>query len=240
MNPTRRPFANALLAGIVLAALSACGKEPVRPAMIQPIRDPARLHDTIGLLQAGNLKKAEKALKAVIKKDPTDREAATLLRSMSEDPETFLGSQSFAYTVKAGDDYLSLAQRYLGDRYKFYALMRYNGRTGPTPLEPGATLRVPGTKPREAAAPPAREARPARSAGPAKPPTAAAPPKAATADPARAAKLRANGLSALNRGQVAQAVTALRAAAAAAPDDVLIRRDLARAERLYKTVKAKG
>lgn len=244
MITIRRPVAHAIVASLVVASLSACGKDPVRPAMIQPIRDPTRLDDAIALLQAGQIKKAEKLLKGQTRKDPTDREAAFLLASIAEDPQKMLGSANFTYVAKADDTYMDLAQRYLGDRFKFYALMRYNGEAGMVSLQPGATLKIPGTKPREAAGPfPApKDGRPRRNAGPVKAPapTPATPPKAPKTDLARAAKLRATGLSALNRGQVAQAVTALRAAAAAAPNDVLIRRDLARAERLYKTVKAKG
>ncbi|HKT75132.1 MAG TPA: LysM domain-containing protein, partial [Sphingobium sp.] len=63
--------------------------------------------------------------------------------------------------------------------------------------------------------------------------------KAPAADPARAARLRAAGLAALNQGQVARAVVLLHQAATLAPADPLIRRDLERAQRIRATVKTK-
>lgn len=231
----------AALVILSIGTLSACGKDQVRPAMIQPIRDPARLETMIALLEEGKSKKAVKSLTNGLKKDPNDKDMALLLRSINEDPRTFLGSESFAYSAQTGDNYMGLAQRFLGDRLKFYALMRYNGKTENSPLIAGEILRIPGAKPKEAAAPIApKETKPRATATGKPPPVKAQPPQAAKPDTVRAARLRSAGLGALARGEVAKAVTTLRAASAASPDDALIKRDLARAERLLKTVRAKG
>jgi hypothetical protein len=236
-----RHIAGVALVMLSIGMLSACGKDQVRPAMIQPIRDPARLDGSIALLEAGKDKKATKSLEAGMKKDPNDRDMALLLRSINEDPRILLGAESFAYSAQAGDSYMTLAQRFLGDRLKFYALMRYNGKTAASAIVPGEIVRIPGTKPKEAAAPIAPKDSKPRAAAIGKPlPGKSQPPQAAKPDVARAAKLRSAGLTALARGEVAKAVTAFRAAAAASPEDALIKRDLARAERLLKTVRAKG
>jgi tetratricopeptide (TPR) repeat protein len=233
--------ARAALVILAISTLSACGKDQVRPAMIQPIRDPARLAGSIALLEAGKLKKAAKSLEAGLKRDPTDRDMALLLRSINEDPRALLGTESFAYNARADDSYMALAQRFLGDRLKFYALMRYNGKTETSAIIAGEIIRIPGTKPRETASPLAPRETKSRTAAPSKPPLAKErPAENAKPDITRAARLRSAGLSALARGEVAKAVTALRAAAKAAPEDAFIKRDLARAERLLKTVRAKG
>jgi len=234
-------FARAAVIILAIGTLSACGKDQVRPAMIQPIRDPARLDGVVALLEVGKAKKAAKTLEAGLKKDPNDRDMALLLRSIQEEPHNLLGVESFAYTAQASDSYMGLAQRFLGDRLKFYALMRYNGQTEASAILAGALLRIPGTKPKEAAAPIAPKENKPRGATTGKPSTLKTqPPQVGKPDAARAARLRSAGLNALARGEVAKAVAALRAAAVAAPEDVLIKRDLARAERLLKTVRAKG
>jgi Flp pilus assembly protein TadD len=51
--------------------------------------------------------------------------------------------------------------------------------------------------------------------------------------------LRTQGLAALNKGSASRAVQLLRRAAALDPDNAVIRQDLARAERIEATVKAR-
>ena len=79
-----------------------------------------------------------------------------------------------------------------------------------------------------------REARPES-----KPEARPAPPPAPAVDPARAAKLRAQGLEQLNRGRVDRATALLAQAHALDPDNPLIRRDLDRAERISRAVHAR-
>ncbi|MDB5737864.1 MAG: hypothetical protein JWO65_1532, partial [Sphingomonas bacterium] len=66
-------------------------------------------------------------------------------------------------------------------------------------------------------------------------PVAAAP----VANPALAARMRAAGLAALNQGNVDRAVALLRRASQLDPGNALIGRDLERAERIARTVKAR-
>jgi Flp pilus assembly protein TadD len=67
----------------------------------------------------------------------------------------------------------------------------------------------------------------------------AASPSTPTVDPARAAKLRAAGLEQLNRGAIDHAVSLLQEANRLDPSDLRIQKDLARAIRISKIVKAK-
>lgn len=164
-----------------------------------------------------------------------------MLESIEGDPQAMLGAKSFTYTTKPGDTFPSLAQRFLGNRDKFYALARYNGIDNPSELIAGRTLRIPGDEPRAAPPPPKPRATPPTAAKPAAKPTTKPAAKAAkpAANPARANQLRAQGLAALNRGQVDRAVVLLHQATAANPGNATIKADLARAQRIRATVKAR-
>lgn len=232
-----------LLLAAVGLTLAGCASKPggsTGPATIQPIANADQIGDVVARLERGEVKAAKTSLDAMRTRDPGDIRAAVLLESIDGDPEAILGAKSFAYTAKPGDSFLSLAQRFLGNRDKFYALSRYNGIDNPSELAAGRTLRIPGEEPRAApppkprAAPPA--AKPSAKPTPAKP---AAKPAASTINPARANQLRTQGLAALNRGQVDRAVVLLHQAAAANPGNATIKADLARAQRIRATVKAR-
>lgn len=244
MNP-RSSFAHpAILLAAISVVLAGCASKPsgpARPATIQPIDNADQIGDVIARLERGEAKEAKKSLETMRKRDPNDARAAVLLESIESDPQTILGAKSFDYTAKLGDSFVSLAQRFLGNRDKFYALSRYNGLDNPSELAAGRSLRIPGDAPRAAPPPTARPAaRPSAPAtanrAPAKP---AARPAARPANPARANQLRAQGLGALNRGQVDRAVVLLHQATAANPGNATIKADLARAQRIRATVKAR-
>lgn len=240
MNPSfpMRSRSKNLAACVLIATLlSACSQKPGKtssaPAMIQPVSNAQQIGDVIALLDNGDRTAAEKALKSMIKREPGDIEAAVLLESIAVDPTVALGPRSFEYRVQPGDTFLDLAKRFLGNRLKFYTLARYNGVAIPASLKGGTTIRIPGEAPLPAVAPPTViKPAPAR-------PVPKVTPKASVADPARAAKLRAHGLTLLNQGQVSRAVVILHQASALDPGNMLIKRDLARAQRIRKTVKDK-
>ena len=110
----------------------------------------------------------------------------------------------------------------------------------PAELAPGTRLKIPGEAPHAAAPEPARAApksSPRHTKAQAAPaPSAPAAPRAPASDPAAALRLRGAALSALNQGKADQAVALLRRAAALAPGNALVSRDLARAERIASTV----
>lgn len=233
------------IAGCLLA-LAACSGGPSRP---RPSPPPAPMtgadaNSAFGLLMQGDERGARKQLKALLKRDPMNANARLLGDSLDGDPKELLGPQSYPYTVRSGDTIVDLSQRFLGNRLKAYQLLRYNGLTAPATLTAGQTLRIPGEPPRPepARVEPLRRPEPAapRAAASAPKPRPVAPkPAAPAADPAAAGQARAAGLAALNQGNVARAVGLLRRAAQLAPGNPMIARDLARAERIAATVKAR-
>jgi len=240
-----RIIAPTLLLAMVAAGLAGCASKPggtaPRPAMVQQVSNAQELGDVISLLDKGEEKAAHKKLEAMVKRDPADTRSRALLDSISADPAATLGAQSFAYRVEPGDTMQGIAQRFLNDRMKFYLLARYNQIAVPALLKPGQAIRVPGVRPKEAAVPaprPRPEAPPTPAPKPAPPIASPAPAPRAT-DPRRAAQLRSAGLTALNKGQVGNAVGLLAQASRLDPGNVLIQRDLDRAKRLQAMVRAR-
>ncbi|SOB87667.1 Tetratricopeptide repeat-containing protein [Sphingomonas guangdongensis] len=242
-----------LRATVAVLALSvaACSGKPERPGNLPAPSAPTAesgVDQVQALLIAGDVDDARKLLRQLLKREPLNASALLLRDSIERDPEELLGPTSYPYTVKAGDTVPALAQRLLGNRLKAYQLGRYNKLTAPFALTPGQVLRIPGTAPRPD---PVRRADPAPSRSPDRPATRPAPKAAApkppvaakpgprAANPALSRQLRTAGLAALNSGKVEQAVGLLRRAAAADPGNPLVARDLARAERIAATVRAR-
>lgn len=225
-----------------LAALAACSGGPSRPGVgtaPPAVSTAAEIETAVGLLNRGEHKDARKRLRAVLKREPMNASAKLLLDSIEGNAQEQLGPRSFAYTVRPGDTMAELADRFLGNRLKFYQLARYNGLENPSALTAGQSIRIPGEAPR----PPAPRPEPQRPSTPSTRPTPAPTPAPApvkpAGNPAAARQARAAGLAALNQGKVAQAVTLLRRAAALDPGNPVIARDLARAERIAATVRAR-
>ncbi|HEU0043935.1 LysM peptidoglycan-binding domain-containing protein [Sphingomonas sp.] len=240
-----------LAATVALAALAACSSGPKRvrnapppPAIVAVTA--AETDAVFSLLMTGRDKEAREQLKKLLKRDPQSATAGLLRDSVERDPKDLLGPQSFPYTVRAGDTAEGVAQRLLGNRLKAYQLIRYNELRPPVILTPGQVLRIPGELPRVE---PIRRPEPttprpsASTPAPATKPKPAAPkavaPAAPAANPAGARSARAAGLAALNGGDVNRAVGLLRRAAALDRGNPLIARDLARAERIAATVRAR-
>ena len=242
------------LLGIVatLAMLGACSGGPARPKNAPP--PPARIMVTAAetdaafdLLMAGKEGDARKLVDKLLKRDPMSPTAQLLADSIKRDPKELLGPTSFPYSVRAGDTMVGVTQRFLGNRLKAYQLLRYNGLRAPVILTPGQVLHIPGEPPR--IEPVRRPEAPTPHAVPVTPPVTTpkpkpAPPKPAapvapSANPAAARTARAAGLAALNGGDVNRAVAMLRRASALDPGNPAIGRDLARAERIAATVRAR-
>lgn len=235
----RRVLSGPLIAALILLAGCAAGPRPVAPSAAA---DSAQSIGTItGLLDRGDTGAARKLIKSALKRDPHNPSLAMLRDSVTRDPVDLLGPKSFPYTVKPGDTLAAIAERHLGNRLLTYQLARYNGIDIPTRIATGQTLRIPGSPPQ---AVPRAAPKTAPQASP-KPPRAtperpAAPAAAATpANPAGARQLRTRGLAELNRGQAAKAVQLLRQASSLDPGNSTIKADLARAERIAATVRAR-
>lgn len=236
-----RLSANRLLLAAALT-LSACAKGPP-PARLPnaPVTSASAVDSVQNALLAGKDRDAQKQLKALLKRDPMNPSLLLLQDALTNDAKAALGPNNYPYSVRAGETIEELAQRFLGNRLKAYQLARYNDLTLPALLAAGQTIRIPGSLPRPKPQPvPERQPpkAPQTSPAPAKPkpsPPAARP----TGNPAAAQRARAAGLSALNRGAVAQAIAQLERAQALDPGNAQIQRDLQRARRIAATVKAR-
>lgn len=231
-----------------LAGLAACSGGPPHPKALPAPRAAVTAPETdavFDLLMAGKEGDAVKLLDRLLKRDPMSANARLLSDSIKRDPKELLGPTSYAYTVRPGDTIIGLAQRYLGNRLKAYQLLRYNALRPPALLTSGQVLRMPGEPAR--IEPPRRPETQAPSRPPAPPtgtqqrprPIVAKPAAAPAANPAAARTARAAGLAALNAGDVNRAVGMLRRAASLDPSNPAISRDLARAERIAATVRAR-
>lgn len=237
--------------GLVALALGACSGGPARikatPA--PPVAAAVSATDAVlDLLLQGKEAPARKTLKKILKREPMNAAALLLTESIDRDPKQLLGPQNYPYVVAPGDTMASLAQRFLGNRLKAYQLLRYNGLKTPVTLAPSQVLRIPGEPPRvepvrvePVRRPDSTPTKPTPSVSRPKPaaPKAVAPPVVSAGNPAAARPLRTAGLAALNQGNVDRAVGLLRRAAQLDPGNPAIARDLARAERIAATVRAR-
>lgn len=201
-----------------------------------------RIKDAIALLNEGQPEKAREELVKALKVRPGDMLARSLMRQIDTDPKVLLGAENYPYTVKAGETMSDLAQRFLGDPMMSYALARYNGLAAPGEIQSGQTLQIPGK--RKVTAPVVIK-KPTTPAPEKKPPVVAKPgpvqPKPAqpATNPAQAARLRGQGLAALNGGAVNRAVALFQRALSFDPANALIKRDLARALRIQGTLNSR-
>jgi tetratricopeptide (TPR) repeat protein len=243
-NGWKRAVATTLALG--LAASGGGARVASAPTPVAPVTADDLTQANTALL-AGDTGKARKLIRELLKRDPMNASAQLLRDAMQQDAREQLGPQSYAYTVRAGDTIVTLAQRLLGNRLKAYQLGRYNELSAPFALTVGQTLRIPGEPPhaepvRRPPPPPARPASSAASAStPNAPPVATPAPRTATpaANPVLARQLRTAGLAALNGGNVNRALGLLRRAASLDPGNPMIANDLARAVRIARTVQAR-
>jgi tetratricopeptide (TPR) repeat protein len=166
---------------------------PPPPPPPEPVREPTGAEKqqaqtialaAVGLLGAGNEMQAAAELKRALALDPANKLAISLSRQISEDPQLLYaqyGRDSFAYAVKPGESLSAIAERFLGDKYAFYGLARFNDIKVPRQVAGGQSIRVPGKAPPTAAmAEPVRPAKPR----PPEPTNAPADPVPAAAAPA--------------------------------------------------------
>lgn len=244
------PLRTTTRAGVLALALAiaACSHGPrTGPAPASspaPAAVPASEIDAILLLlDEGDTGAARKKIGAALKRDPMNPSLQVLRDSISRDPRELLGPKSFAYTTRNGETMSELAQRFLGNRLKAYQLARYNDIAKSADLRAGQTLRIPGDPPRTEVPrrpePRTPSSAPTRTRPTTPKPTPAARTAAPASNPAAARQARASGLAALNAGNVGRAVGMLRRAAALDPGNPAIARDLARAQRIAATVRAR-
>jgi LysM repeat protein len=247
MTALPRPYLVVPMLAAVLA-LGACSSGPKDIAATSSTAPTAadEIEDIAALLDRGEPGAAKRRIKHALERDPMNPSLLVLLQGIEIDAREALGPASYPYTVQPGDTMSALAERFLGNRLKSYQLAQYNGIDTPADLAPGTELRIPGQPHR---AEPARRSEPARSSSPPaltpreRPSAAEAPapepPARKSGDPAAAQRARSAGLTALNQGKISQALTLLRRAAALDPGNAAIAADLARAERIARTVRSR-
>jgi len=130
--------------------------------------------DAVEQLQNGDETTARLTLDKAVALDPTNDLAKKLQEQIKADAQKELGPVFFRYTVQRDDSLSKLAQQYLGDRFRFYILAKYNDMASPNKLAAGQVIKIPGRAPATppaAAAPvaPAAEAVAAPAAADAKP-----------------------------------------------------------------------
>lgn len=237
----------ARLAVLMLAlALAACSttrqSAPAAPSAPPPAaagwQGREAVQAAIAELNEGNATAARARLMRVLRRQPGDTVARQLIEQIDGDPRQMLGARNYSYTLREGETLSIVAQRALGNPLLFYVLARYNNIAVPNSVHAGQTILVPGRRPTQ----PAHRATPPRQppaqTAPQEPQPAPAPAQPAR-DPARSARLRGQGLAALNAGQIDRAVSLLRQAVAADPENGAARGDLARALRIQSTVRAR-
>lgn len=133
--------------------------------------------DSVLRLSEGDEAAGRSLLEQALALDPANALAQLMMRQVTADPVSELGSTHFQYTIQRDDTLAKLAQRFLNDRHLFYILARYNGIAQPNRIQLGQVIKIPGKAPPAHAEslPPAEPARP--TPPPAAPPVAASPPE---------------------------------------------------------------
>ena len=204
--------------------------KPVPPP--EPILSPAEKRaqaqkltiDAITQLQNGEAAAAQRMLEQALVLDPASDLAKKMLDQTKADPQKELGTVFFRYTVQRDDSLSKIAQQYLGDRFKFHILARYNDIANPSKLAAGQVIKVPGRG--QVAAPPKPVALPAdvpEEAAKAVAPEVATPRNAAAA-------LMQQGVQLQKAGNLEGAYDAFREAALRDPGnrDAVLQRDATR------------
>ena len=117
---------------------------PLPPGVTAKVEVQRILRMSFDWLDAGEEDKARVELEQANLLEPDNKQVSCLLRGITADPQTALGSESSPYTVQRGDSLGSIAKRFLGDICEFYILARYNQIKVPKQLSAGQTIRVPG------------------------------------------------------------------------------------------------
>ncbi len=97
-------------------------------------------------LETGQAGQAKAELLQYLVDVPENNKRAQSLLSQIESPITeYFPPESFTVVVGTGETMSTLAQTFLGDSLKFYALSRYNGITNPSLVSVGQTVKIPKT-----------------------------------------------------------------------------------------------
>lgn len=168
--------------------------------------------DAVEQLQSGDEAAARITLDKAVAMDPSNDLAKKLQDQIKADAQKELGTVFFRYTVQRDDSLSKLAQQYMGDRFRFYILAKYNDMANPSKLAAGQVIKIPGRQP--ASPPPV-----AAPAVPAAPAADAAVPSAASEakPPGDVAELLQKGKDLETKGNLEGAYAAYSEAAKKTP-----------------------
>nr|WP_232059370.1 LysM domain-containing protein [Kineobactrum salinum] len=148
-----------LLGGVLLAAcavgpvqgppepVATVGERRAVEAVAQPGLTPqARFREALRMLEDGRARQARAELVAYLQEKPRSDVARDLLRQLDEDSNVYYPASYREITLASGESLSTLAHRYLGSVYQFYALAKYNGIAEPRRLRAGQILKIPLTE----------------------------------------------------------------------------------------------
>jgi tetratricopeptide (TPR) repeat protein len=167
--------------------------------------------EAVDELQNGDETSARLTLDKALALDATNDLARKLSEQIRADAQRELGAVYFRYTVQRDDSLSKLAQQFLGDRFRFYILAKYNDMSNPARLAAGQVIKIPGRAPAAAVAAPVAPSRPPEVTE-----TVARPPVAETET-----KLRDDAVEAVRRGRELEAKGNFEAAYVAMNDAAL-------------------
>ena len=104
-------------------------------------------------LQNGDEAGARQTLGKALSLDPANDIAKKMNDQIGADAQKELGATFFRYTVQKDDSLSKLAAQYMGDRFRFYILAKYNDIANPSRLAAGQVIKIPGRAPPPGAAP---------------------------------------------------------------------------------------
>ena len=218
-------------APVVAVAAPAPSPAPAPAPELSPAQAKAQAQrlaiEAVDQLQNGDETAARATLDQALALDAGNDLARKLVDQIKADAEKELGPVYFRYTVQRDDSLSKLAQQYLGDRFLFYVLAKYNAIANPSRLAAGQVIRVPGKAPQGGTAPAASGAR-SQPEPEAKPATVEAPPPAPPQQDAAA--LIAKGIELQRAGDLEGAYNAFAEAAQRDPGnrDAVMQREGAR------------
>lgn len=216
------------------AATAAAARARQAAAAAEPQLTPAQAKaqaqklaiEAITELQTGDEAAAQKSLDQALALEPNSDLARKLLDQIKADPQKELGTVFFRYTVQRDDSLSKLAQQYLGDRYKFYILAKYNDIQNPSNLAAGQVIKIPGRQPPPSAHKPPAPAAPEPADEAAKAASEEATPRSASV------QLMQQGAALAKAGNLEGAYDAYREAALRDPGnrDAALHRDSTRSQ----------
>ncbi len=118
----------------------------IPPAEAKPMAAKLALQ-AVDQLQVGDEAAARTTIEQALKLDPANELAKKLSDQINADAQRELGAVHFRYTVQPADTLSKLAQQYMGDRFRFWILAKYNDIGNPSRLAAGQVIKIPGRQP---------------------------------------------------------------------------------------------